>query len=356
MTDGVEQPKWRGLIQLLLGLGITGLFFYMMAPFLVPFLIGAVCAILCYPLFTTTSKWIPRPLAALTTSFFLTAGVVAPIIYILYGGTHRIVQFLTRFKIVREGQTVEKLAEHPFVKKSIAFLSNWMPIDRDWIHEQALGLLETVVNTLSTAVGSFLAGAPGLLMGVLIVVLSCYFFLLDGAKFLRFLVSLSPMRTTRSFDIYETFQKSCRGVVLGLFMSGVVQGILMAILFIITGLPDPIFIFLVTIVVGMIPLVGSAPIWIGATIYHISSDHMGYAVIMALGGIAVSTADNIVRPIVMKEHAEMHPLLALVSVFGAVNLFGPTGIFLGPVIAAVFVSFLKIVSLELRREAVPNHA
>lgn len=77
---------------------------------------------------------------------------------------------------------------------------------------------------------------------------------------------------------------------------------------------------------------------------------MGF--VMLAGGLTISTSDNIVRPLVMKEHSEMHPLLALVSVFGAVNLFGATGIFLGPVIAAVFVSFLRIVSLEIRREAV----
>jgi predicted PurR-regulated permease PerM len=52
----------------------------------------------------------------------------------------------------------------------------------------------------------------------------------------------------------------------------------------------------------------------------------------------------------MKENAQMHPFLALVSVFGAIHLLGPTGIFLGPIIAAVFVSFLKIVIGELRRE------
>lgn len=354
MTEGVEKASWRGWIQLLLGLGLTYLFFYMMAPFIVPFVVGAVCAILCYPLFTFTSKKIPRPLAAFTTSIALTAGVLVPIVYLLYSGAHRLILFLKRFKIMQTGQTVESLADHPLVKRVSTFISAWMPIDKDWIHTQALSLLQTVIELLSSSVGAFLASAPGLIMAIVIVVLSCYFFLLDGAKFLRFLVSLSPMRTNRSFDLYQTFERSCRGVVLGLFISGVVQGLLMAILFTVTGLPDPIFIFLITIVAGMIPLIGSAPIWIGAVLYHISNGATPYAVVMLLGGLVVSTSDNIVRPIVMKEHAEMHPLLALVSVFGAINLFGPTGIFLGPVIAALFVSFLKIVSMELKREAVTD--
>jgi predicted PurR-regulated permease PerM len=72
---------------------------------------------------------------------------------------------------------------------------------------------------------------------------------------------------------------------------------------------------------------------------------------MLCGGVLVATSDNVVRPWILKGHSEMHPLLALVSVFGAVNLVGATGIFLGPVIAAVFVSFLKMLALEIRRES-----
>jgi predicted PurR-regulated permease PerM len=160
------------------------------------------------------------------------------------------------------------------------------------------------------------------------------------------------MKLDRTVELYGAIERSCRGVVLGLFMSGVVQGVLMAILFIFTDLPDPIFIFFITVVAGMVPIVGSAPIWIGALVYHAFYDHWGFASVMLVGGLLVSTSDNIVRPLVMKGQAEMHPLLALVSVFGAVHLFGPTGIFLGPVIAAVFVSFLKILSLEMRRESI----
>lgn len=349
-------PHWRGLMQLMLGVGLTILFFYMMAPFLLPFIVGAVCAILCYPLYSQLKKFLPKHPAAFLTTILLSGGIVAPIVYLLYSGTYRIIAVLKTLRIVRDGQTVEQLAEHPLVHKAVAFISRWISVDTDWMQTQALDLLQTIVERVSVIVGVFVAGMPGLFIAVFIVILSTYFFLTDGAKFLRFLASLSPMKLERSVDLYGAFERSCRGVVLGLFVSGIVQGLLMAILFAVTGLPDPIFIFLATVVAGMIPIVGSAPIWILATAYHFAHNHMVFGVIMLLGGIAVSTSDNIVRPLVMKGQAEMHPLLALVSVFGAINLFGPTGIFMGPVIAAVFVSFLRILSIELRREAISQIA
>ncbi|NBY20377.1 AI-2E family transporter [bacterium] len=160
------------------------------------------------------------------------------------------------------------------------------------------------------------------------------------------------MGLERSVQLYQAFETSCRGVVLGLFASAIAQAIIMTVLFAITGLPNAILIGAMTVVAGMIPLVGSAPIWIGATIYLAINGSWGNFSIMLIGGIIVATIDNIIRPMIMKDHAQMHPMLALISVLGAVNLMGPTGIFLGPIIAAVFVSFLKILSLELRRDKI----
>jgi len=91
-------------------------------------------------------------------------------------------------------------------------------------------------------------------------------------------------------------------------------------------------------------------LWIGATLYLAGQSQLVAATIMLMGGIGTSLADNVVRPWVMKGPAKMHPFLALVSVFGAIHLLGPTGIFLGPIIAAVFVSFLRILIGELRKE------
>jgi predicted PurR-regulated permease PerM len=65
---------------------------------------------------------------------------------------------------------------------------------------------------------------------------------------------------------------------------------------------------------------------------------------MTVAAVFISTSDNFIRPWVMKGQSEMHPMLALVSAFGAVQLLGATGIFLGPIIAAVFVSFLNILA------------
>lgn len=342
---------WRGWIQLLLGLGLTILFFYMMAPFVVAILLGGVMAILCYPVHDRIRGRVSDGFSAFLLTFGVTAGVLAPLIFALYSMLYRIFTMINRWRLIKDGQTVEQFADHPFVKRILNGLAYFVPIDREWLHEQALNFLSTLVENISGIVATFLGSMPGLILAFVIVILSMYFFLVDGARFLRFLGNLSPLKHDRSREIYGVFERSCRGVVLGLFLSALMQAILISILFFATGLPNVTLIGFFALILAMVPVIGSSPIWISAAIYFGANAVWGNFAIMLIGGIFASTIDNVIRPWVMKGHAEMHPLLALVSVFGAVRLMGPTGIFLGPVIAAVFVSFLKILSLELRRDS-----
>jgi predicted PurR-regulated permease PerM len=271
--------------------------------------------------------------------------------FVLYRGVYRLLGLVSQIKIPQQGEGgIDSLLQQPWFQRLVRTASRVLPIDRDWVREQSVQLLQQILEVSSKLFASALAGMPKLLVGYFVVTLSFYFFLVDGARFLRFLSNLSPLPHARSMEIYEAFEKSCRGVVIGLFASSLVQAVLMSLFFLFTGLPNVFLMGIVTVVMGMVPVVGSAPIWIGATIYLFLKYDLIYGIIMLVGGILIATSDNVVRPWVMKGHSEIHPLLALVSVFGAVNLMGPTGIFLGPVIAAVFVSFLKILALEIRRE------
>ncbi len=345
-----EKTPWRGWLQLLLGLAITVLFFSMMAPFVVAILLGAIIAILCYPLFNRSLKHLPRSLSALWVTLVITLGVLTPFVLTLYSGTYRTFNFVSKYRLLKNTQSIEQIIESPIARKWIAKVPTFIPIDKDWLYEQSLEFLQLIIEKLSGVIGRFISGMPGIMMAFFVVVLSTYFFLLDGSRFLRFLSSLSPLGSDKSVELYTAFETSCRGVVLGLFASALAQAILIVFLFAVTGLPNALLMGSMTVVAGMVPLVGSAPIWMGATLYHAINGSWGHFTIMLIGGLMVATIDNIIRPMIMKDHAQMHPMLALISVLGAVNLMGPTGIFLGPIIAAVFISFLKIVSLELRRD------
>lgn len=340
--------NWRVLLQLTLGITLSFLFFYMMSPFLIAIFLGGILAIICYPLHTGLTRRLPGSVSALIVTLALAIGIFCPIFFLLYSVSFKILGFVGRFNLASVQESLLNIGRNSYLNRVLAFVGHFFPIEEDWLTEQSGAVIQKVIERLGHFVAATLAGTPTVLLGITVTVVSLYFLLLDGRRFARFISNLSPLNPDRALILYQTFETSCRGVVLGIFLSGVAQGVVMCILFAVCGLPNALLTGSLTVVLGMVPLIGSSPVWIGATVYLFAGSHPLLAAIMLGGGIAVSTLDNIVRSWVMSGQSELHPLLALVSVFGAVNLFGAPGILLGPIIAAVFVAFLKIVSLELK--------
>lgn len=343
------EHSWRLYAQLILGIGITGLFFYMMAPFLIAILLGAITAILCYPLYQLLRRRLPKPIAGVLVTVGVTAGILLPLAFVLINGAQKLLDLIRGWRMTKEA-SVQFVLHNSVFQKMIARLTEWLPVNREWIRAQAIDVTQALFEKISQGLGSFLGQLSGFVLDFSILILSIYFLTVDGAKLLRFLSTISPIRRERAHELYRAFEASCRGVVLGMFVSSVVQGVLVTFFFIILSLPNAFLMGVISVVLGLVPVVGTAPITIGAVLYLFAEANYGAAITMGAGALMIGMSDNVVRPWVMKGQSEMHPLLALVSALGAVNLMGATGIFLGPIIAAIFISFLKILAQEIRRE------
>jgi len=62
---------------------------------------------------------------------------------------------------------------------------------------------------------------------------------------------------------------------------------------------------------------------------------------MGLVAVVAGLMDNVVRPMVMKGHGDMHPLLALISIFAGIRMFGILGVIFGPIVAAMLLALLN---------------
>ncbi|MBI4403677.1 MAG: AI-2E family transporter [Deltaproteobacteria bacterium] len=342
--------NWKTWLQLILGLSLAFLFSYMMAPFAVPILLGAICAIVCYPFYYKLRQKVPATLAALGVTIALTLGILLPILFVLYSGSYKVLKLVSNLKILKDGDTLENFVTQPWMRRLLTLIGSYAPMESGWWRERVIELVQNIAEKTYSFVAAGIAQMPGILLGLAVLILSVYFMLRDGERLLHFLAGLSPMSREKSLDLYRVFEKSCRAVVIGLFLSAFVQGVLMCIFALITSVPNPVLLGAITAGMGMVPLVGSAPIWIGAVIYLFVKAHVGLAIIMLIGGALISISDNVVRTLIMQGGVQMHPLLALVSVFGALALVGPPGIFLGPIVAAIFVSFLQMVSQSISED------
>jgi predicted PurR-regulated permease PerM len=93
------------------------------------------------------------------------------------------------------------------------------------------------------------------------------------------------------------------------------------------------------VVLSIVPGIGTALIWVPAVIFLILDGQIGAAVGIALWcGIVVGTADNLLRPLLIGKDTKMPDLLVMLTTLGGMALFGATGLFIGPIIGALFMT------------------
>ena len=339
--------RWPFLGQLLLGLGLAVLFFYTMAPFLIPLLIGAVIAILCQPTYDRLRAKVPDALAGITVTAAVSILILAPLTFVGIGSALRLADLLRGIKMPHFSD-LQNLSQNPTILHWMHQIPPWLPMDRALIQEHGISFAQRIVERASSWVGIFVGQLPGVLLGFAIVIVATYFFIVDGERFSKFLATLSPLSKRRTQDLFHAFSSTCRGVVLSMVAGAAAQGALLAFFLLITGVPNWLLWGSMGVILGMVPLLGVTPIILGAAIYQVAQQEWGALVLILIGSVLIGLLDNVVRPWVLKGHGEMHPLLGLVSALGAMSLMGPIGIVLGPVVAAVFVAFLEILSSDLQ--------
>ncbi len=204
-------------------------------------------------------------------------------------------------------------------------------------------------NWIVSVTGDLAAYGFKIILGGVIMIIAVYFFFAEGPAMLTTLMRLSPLDDTYERELLVEFDSICRAVVTATLLAAVVQGLLAGFGFWLAGLNSVFLLMLLTTVFAMVPFVGAATVWVPAALWlFLYEDRHVAAIILAVYGAGiVSTSDNIIKPLVLSGTSNLHPLLALLSVLGGVQVMGPIGIFVGPMIVVFFKTMLDILQREL---------
>lgn len=108
---------------------------------------------------------------------------------------------------------------------------------------------------------------------------------------------------------------------------------------------------------SIIPGLGMPLIWVPAVIFLALNDQVGAAIGVALWClIVVGTVDNLLRPALIGKDTKMPDLLVLLSTLGGLILFGITGIIVGPILGALFITAWSLwsSSIDQYEETLPT--
>ncbi|QIE59168.1 AI-2E family transporter [Rasiella rasia] len=138
-----------------------------------------------------------------------------------------------------------------------------------------------------------------------------------------------------------------RSNALGIPLVAIAQGIIALIGFIIFGIEDPFFWFVIVTIGSMIPFVGTLVGILPVFILTLSSGSSFQAWgILIYGFVVVGSTDNIIRLFVLKKLDNVHPLVTLIGVIVGVPLFGFIGLIFGPLLISLFMIVMRIYRRE----------
>jgi predicted PurR-regulated permease PerM len=353
-------PRVVSFIVLLAILLLMGaMFFQVMAKFVVPLFLAAVLVVMFKPLHIWIREKIPGypRVSALATTLTILLAILLPTAYLAWNAYHECSGVIAYLKVpANQEEMTEQLKKRAGVVIDYYTRITKRELDLDTlIKEGQQQIASTLVSNAKTAGWT--------LIGAAIMILALYYFFLDGPNMIAGIMKMSPLDDEYERELLDKFATISRAVVVASLASAAAQGLLAGVgYYFALEAGAPIFLLtMVTMVLALVPFVGAAAVWIPTVlwIYAFQPVEVNGAIVegdtfsaIALGiyGICVISAiDNVIKPLVLHGQSNLHPLLALLSILGGVQVLGPIGILVGPMLVAFFQALLNMVNKELYR-------
>lgn len=312
--------------------------FVVLKPFLSALLWAVILTFSSWPAFRVLLNWVKgrRTIAAFLMTLVIALVLLVPSVVIVLSLAGDVKEFTaTTLAWVRQGPPPPPawLGRVPWL--GLELTSVWKEYAAD--SKQLLVAAEQFIDPLTTWL---LAIGKALGRGILELALSlflAFFFFRDGAKLGDRALAIARRLAGDRGDylLREVAGGTIRGVVYGILGTAMAQGLMAFVGFTIAGVPAAVLLGLMTFLISVIPM-GPPLIWIPASIWVFQNGSVGLGIFLVIwGALAISSIDNIIRPLIISQGNKMPFVLIFMGVLGGGLAFGLIGIFLGPTLLAV---------------------
>ncbi|HSF22692.1 MAG TPA: AI-2E family transporter [Blastocatellia bacterium] len=342
----------RSTLIFLLALAAVSLFlcYLLFAPFIFPLVSATVIAIVFYPMHARVQRSIRKPsVAALVSTILVILIFVVPMALVLFG----VKQEVTTLYALLDQKSTESGGFSAFLSGVLEGPMKWLGKYVDVSHfDPRVELLDRLKGLSAVMVSrgwKIVGGLGSFILNSAITLFTLFFLFREGRDLRRRIAALLPLHSEQVDRLFDGIENTIFGTVYGGLIVAAVQGTLVGIALWVFGVDSPLLWGVVAAVFALIPLVGTAVVWIPAAIYLVASGSWVKGLILVgWGALVVGTVDNILRPILIQGRVQMHPLLIFFAVFGGVSVFGFLGLFIGPVILALTITTLGMLREEAR--------
>jgi predicted PurR-regulated permease PerM len=344
---------FRGVFAALFALTLY-LMFLIFRPFLTGIAWATVLVVAFTPLYRRVLGWVRGRtwLAATALSLALAALVVVPAVIAAIKVGQGVVDGYHWLETAQEqADAGVSLPERiPALKDAIEFAGRYVDVESIDLKGMAISALRTVGNALAGKSSEIVADAVRTILTFIVMLVTMTVLFHEGPAVVGAARRFLPMSEADRDEVFRELEEVTRSVFFGVLATALVQGMVGGIGFAIAGLPQPVTFGAAMFFCALLPG-GTAIVWGPAAIYLFATGSWGWGTFLLIWGVvAVSSIDNLIRPLFIGRGVRMHTLLIFFGLFGGMLAFGLVGLFVGPLIITFFLFLVEIARRDLLRE------
>jgi predicted PurR-regulated permease PerM len=327
--------------------------YQIVTPFLAPMLWAAFLAFLLYPLYLALMKRFKgrsgRSLAViLIGTILLLIGPLAVLSSAFVAQLGEMLEWVQNTYAAQMQNGYQNLSDIPVVGPWLEWARAKLGLDTSQIRTWVVDGLQRLPVLLTSIGGHLVLGAVNTVFGFVLMLFMLYFFMRDGAEMVGLARDLIPISPSQRQQLFDHLSAVTRAVVFGIGITSLVQGALVGVAFLITGLSAPLVFAAIAALFALLPLGGTALVWLPAVVVLMSQQRWGMVIVMIVIGVASSSVDNVLRPMLISGRAQVGTLTILLGILGGTAAFGLIGLFLGPVVLALINVVVRFVVNQRR--------
>lgn len=260
---------------LLLAMLATVLYFCfrIMQRFLMPIFLALILSTLLAPVYRAVANRLRdrRGLAALTVCLGLTLSILVPVVFLSISLASEANDAYQRLNNPESLKTIEAWFDPSSGNLTMRRVNSWLPsslqLGNLQLGERISAQAQQIGMAALAAATRFASGVFNFLLDFFIMLVVLFFLLRDSADFAESVRAISPLSEEQEKLFVDRFRRVARATVLANLVTALTQGAAGSVIFLSLGLPNPILWGSLTALFSLVPVVGTALIWLPWSIY-----------------------------------------------------------------------------------------
>lgn len=296
---------------------------------LLPYASGLIGAPVLFVIFSPMHRWLARRIGSGPAAILV---IICAFLLIVLPGV-----WLIGMLVGQAEGVASNLVNSPLLERISALRYGQFQLGPELV-----GIGRSLITWLGTNALGFIGSATNFTLNLILSFFGLYYMLVGTGKGWESLRSYVPFSGKNAEALRERFRSVTMATVVGTGVTALLSGILIGLGFWISGLSNPVFWGVITVIFAILPIVGSAVIWIpGAVSLFLDGRVVGAVVLTAIGVVAGQIGTPIHSRVVAR-YSHIHPMITLVGAIAGISYFGLLGLLIGPLALSYFFELIRM--------------